>query len=96
MRTVPYPHPGEILNEEFLLPMEISKYRLSKETGISQTALGEIIAGQRALSIENGLRLSRFFGTSEEFWNRLQLDHDAAKARKKIGAQLKKIQPFKA
>ena len=96
MRTVPYPHPGEILNEEFLLPMEISKYRLSKETGISQTALGEIIAGQRAVSIENGLRLSRFFGTSEEFWNRLQLDYDAANARKKIGPQLKKIQPFKA
>lgn len=96
MRTVAYPHPGEILLEEFLEPLAITRYRVSKATGISQTALGQIIAGQRALSVENALRLSRFFGTSDEFWMRLQLDFDAAKARKRIGAKLAKIRRFDA
>lgn len=94
MRNVPYPHPGEILQEEFLKPLDISKYRLAKLTGMSETAVGQIVAERRAISPENGLRLSRFFGMSDQFWIKLQLDYESAKARKKIGAKLAKIEPY--
>lgn len=67
MRTVPYPTPGEILLEEFLKPMSISQYRLAKEIGVSQRRIGEIVAGNRAVTVDTGLRLSRYFGTSDEF-----------------------------
>src|SRR5688572_20964537 len=81
MRKVPYPHPGEILLEEFLKPMGISQYRLAKEIGVPQRRIGEIVAGTRAVTPDTGLRLSKFFGMSEDFWIGLQLDFDAAKAR---------------
>jgi len=73
MRTIPYPTPGEILQEEFLKPMNISQYRLAKEIGVSQRRIGEIIAGNRTVTVDTGLRLSRYFGTSDEFWTGLQL-----------------------
>jgi addiction module HigA family antidote len=62
MRKVPYPHPGEILLEEFLKPMGITQYRLAKEIGVPQRRIGEIVAGARAVTADTGLRLSRFFG----------------------------------
>jgi addiction module HigA family antidote len=77
-RELPYPHPGEILSEEFLTPMDITPYRLAKAIGVDQTRIGEIIAGRRAITVDTGLRLSRFFGTSDEFWTGLQLDFDTA------------------
>lgn len=81
MRTIPYSHPGEILMHEFLEPMGISQYRLAKEIGVPQRRIGEIVAGTRAVTVDTGLRLSRFFGTSEGFWAGLQFDHDAATNR---------------
>ena len=80
MRKVPYPHPGEILLEEFLKPMEITQYRLAKEIGVPQRRIGQIVAGKRAVTADTGLRLSRFFDMSDAFWIGLQMDYDAARA----------------
>lgn len=93
MRTAPYPHPGEILLEEFLKPMGITQYRLAKEIGVPQRRIGEIVAGTRAITVDTGLRLSRFFGLSENFWTGLQLDHDTATTRDKLSETLAKITP---
>lgn len=68
--------PGEIFLEEFLLPMDISQYRLSKEIGIPQTRISEIIKGNRRITADTALRLSIFFGNSAKFWLGLQNDYD--------------------
>ncbi len=96
MRKVPYPHPGEILLKEFLKPLGITQYRLAKEIGVSQRRIGEIVAGVRSVTADTGLRLSRFFGTSEGFWLGLQLDYDAAKAKDSLAKTLAKIKPWAA
>lgn len=96
MRKVPYPHPGEILLEEFLKPMGITQYRLAKEIGVAQRRIGEIVAGTRAVTPDTGLRLSRFFGMSEDFWTGLQLDYDAAIAKDNLEQLLAKITPWSA
>jgi addiction module HigA family antidote len=69
-------HPGEVLREEFLIPLEISAYRLSKETFIPQTRISEILKGNRRITADTALRLSKFFGTSAKFWLGLQDDFD--------------------
>jgi addiction module HigA family antidote len=69
-------HPGEILLEEFLLPMEISTYRLSKDTQIPQTRISQIINGKRRITADTALRLSSYFGNSAKFWLGLQDDYD--------------------
>ncbi len=96
MRKVPYPHPGEILMEEFLKPMGITQYRLAKEIGVPQRRIGEIVAGNRGVSADTGLRLSRFFDMSEAFWVGLQVDYDAAMAKDVMGKTLTKIRPWSA
>jgi addiction module HigA family antidote len=96
MRKIPYPHPGEILLEEFLRPMEITQYRLAKEIGFPQRRIGEIVTGKRAVTADTGLRLSRFFGVSDAFWIGLQMDYDAAKAKDSLAKKLGKITPFRA
>lgn len=68
--------PGEILQEEFMEPYHISSYRLAKDTGLSQTAIGEIIHGKRAITVRTAFLLSQAFGTSPEFWLNLQRDYD--------------------
>lgn len=94
MRKVPFPHPGEILMEEFLKPMGITQYRLAKEIAVPQRRIGEIVAGDRAVTADTGLRLSRFFGLSDGFWIGLQADYDAAKARDALARTLAKIKPW--
>ncbi|HBR57305.1 MAG TPA: addiction module antidote protein, HigA family [Blastocatellia bacterium] len=94
MRKVPYPHPGEILLEEFLKPMGITQYRLAKEIGVPQRRIGEIVAGLRAITPDTGLRLSKFFGMSENFWIGLQLDYDAARTKDSIAKTLANIKPW--
>jgi len=69
-------HPGEILLEEFLKPMKISAYRLSKDTFIPQTRVSEIIKGRRRITADTALRLSKYFDTSAKFWLGLQDDYD--------------------
>jgi len=93
MRKVPYPHPGEILMEEFLKPMGITQYRLAKEIGVPQPRIGEIVAGKRSVTADTGLRLSRFFGMSEGFWIGLQADFDREKTKDLLAPTLKKIRP---
>lgn len=95
MRKVPYPHPGEILLEEFLKPMDITQYRLAKEIGVPQRRIGEIVAGARGVTADTGLRLARFFGMSEAFWIGLQMDYDAARAKDALSSELSKIKPWK-
>ena len=94
MRKVPYPHPGEILLEEFLLPMGITQYRLAKEISVPQRRISEIVSGGRSVTADTGLRLSRFFGMSENFWIGLQLDFDAAKAKDSLAKTLAGIKPW--
>lgn len=94
MRKVPYPHPGEILQEEFLKPMCITQYRLAKEIGVPQGRIGEIISGTRSVSADTGLRLSRFFNMSDGFWIGLQMDYDAAKTKDSLIKTLAKINPW--
>ncbi len=94
MRKVPYPTPGEILRDEFLLPMDISPYRLAKDIGVPQMRISEILAGKRGITVDTGLRLSRYFGMNDAFWTGLQLDHDAARAKDELADELAKIKPL--
>ncbi|MDP3521006.1 MAG: HigA family addiction module antitoxin [Hydrogenophaga sp.] len=94
VREVPYPHPGEILLEEFLKPMGITQYRLAKEIGVPQRRIGEIVAGTRGVSADTGLRLARFFGVSEDFWIGLQSDHDREMAKQALSSTLAAITPW--
>ena len=94
MRKVPYPHPGEILLEEFLKPMDITQYRLAKEIGVPQRRIGEVVAGKRSVTADTGLRLSRFFRMSDTFWTGLQLDYDAARTKGSLVRTLAKIKPW--
>jgi antitoxin HigA-1 len=96
MRKVPYPHPGEILLEEFIKPLGITQYRLAKEIGVPQRRIGEIIARTRSVTADTGLRLSRFFNMSDGFWIGLQMDYDAAKAKDVLAKTLAKIKPWAA
>ncbi len=74
-------HPGEILLEEFLIPMNISAYRLSKDTEIPQTRISQIIKGKRRITADTALRLSSYFGNSAKFWLGLQDDYDIEEER---------------
>lgn len=94
MRRIGNIHPGEILLEEFLKPMGITAYRLSKETKIDQTRISEIIRGKRSISVDTALRFAKFFGNSAEFWINLQNHFDIQEKKQKIQMELKKIKPF--
>src|SRR5690554_313000 len=89
-------HPGEVLNEEFLKPMEISAYRLSKDIHIPQTRLSEIIKGRRRITADTALRLSKYFGTSPKFWLGLQDDFDIEEGQNQIAEELNDIEQIKA
>ncbi|WP_411885521.1 HigA family addiction module antitoxin [Polaromonas sp. YR568] len=93
-RQIPYPHPGEILAEEFLKPMEITPYRLAKEIHVPLTRIAAILAGKRAVTVDTALRLSRFFGTSEGFWSGLQVDYDTAVAKDALAKELTAIAAY--
>jgi addiction module HigA family antidote len=81
-------HPGEILLEEFLIPMEISQNRLARDIGVPPRRINEIVHGKRAVTADTALRLARYFGTSEAFWMGLQADYDLEEARKRLGNRL--------
>lgn len=84
-------HPGEILLEEFLKPLEISAYRLSKETFIPQTRISEIIKVRRRITADTALRFSKYFGTSAKFWLGLQDDFDIEEEGSNKKAELDSI-----
>jgi antitoxin HigA-1 len=90
MRDFPPIHPGEILLEEFLTPMGISQYRLSKDMNVPATRISKICSGKSGISVDTALRLARYFGTSVEFWTRIQSHYDIERARMKLGNRLEK------
>jgi addiction module HigA family antidote len=87
-------HPGEILKEEFLIPLEISAYRLSKDVGIPQTRISEIIKGNRRITADTALRFSKYFGNTAKFWLGLQDDFDIEEEQNHKQAELKGIKHF--
>lgn len=87
--------PGEVLLQEFLIPLNISQYRLSKELGIPQTRVSEIIKGNRRISADTVIRLSVFFGNSAKFWLGLQDDHDIEEEMAGKSAIFQQIHPLR-
>lgn len=83
-------HPGEILLEEFLKPMGISQYRLSKDISVDPRRINEIVHGQRSISADTALRLGRFFGTSARLWINLQSHYALEVQEETIGDRLEK------
>ena len=88
-------HPGEILLEEFLNPMQISQYRLAKEIHVDPRRINEIIHGKRAISTDTALRLGTFFGMTAEFWLNLQIYYDLEQLRMESGPEItRRINPI--
>jgi len=83
-------HPGEILSEEFLRPLEISQYRLAKDIHVPARRINEIVLEKRAISADTALRLSKYFGNSAEFWLNLQARYDLDVQKEAIASELKK------
>ena len=90
MKKIKPIHPGEILAEEFLDPMQISQYRLAKSIKVSPRRINEIVHGTRAITANTALRLAKFFGSSPEFWLNLQSHYDLELEQEKIGFKLEK------
>ena len=85
-------HPGEILMEEFLKPLELTQYRLAERIHVPRRRINEIVLGQRGISADTALRLARFFGTSDRFWLNLQATYDLEVERDRMGAGLEQIE----
>jgi len=94
MEKIPNIHPGEILWEDFLKPMNITAYRLAKETRIDQTRISEIIKGKRGISIDTALRFAKFFGNSPEFWINIQNHYDLEEKKSRLAKELEKIKTY--
>jgi len=86
-------HPGEILLEEFLIPMQISAYRLAKETFLPQTRISEIIKGKRRITADTAIRFAKFFNTSAKYWLGLQDDYDLEEERNQKNQEFNNIKP---
>ena len=86
--------PGELLWEEFLAPMGLSRYRLAKEVGVPAPRIGDIVRGKRAITADTDLRLCRFFGLSDGYWLRAQVAYDIEVAQRELGPELEKIKPW--
>lgn len=96
MEKLPNIHPGEVLSEEFLLPLNITAYRLAKDTGIPQTRISEILKGNRRITADTALRLASYFGNSPKFWLGLQDDFDLEEALNAKQEIFENIKPFQA
>ena len=83
-------HPGEVLFEEFLVPLEVSQYRLAKDINVPPRRINEIVHGMRSVSADTALRLARYFGTSERFWLNLQSQYDLDVEYDRIGKRLER------
>ena len=81
-------HPGEILHEEFLEPMGISQYRLAKDINVPPRRINEIVHGRRSITADTALRLSRYFGMTEQFWLNLQTRYDLEVEKDRLGSRL--------
>jgi addiction module HigA family antidote len=93
---MPPVHPGEILLTEFLEPLAVSQYQVAKAVDVPARRINEIVHGQRRISADTALRLSRYFGTSERFWMNLQARYDLEVEKDRLGTALDEIQPLSA
>ena len=91
MKTIPNIHPGEVLLEEFLIPLGISQYKLAKDLRIPQTRVSEIIKGNRSITADTAIRLSYYFGNSAKLWLGLQNDFDLEEQKKLKEQEFKQI-----
>lgn len=91
MKKIKNIHPGEILKEEFLVPLEITAYKLSKDIAIPQTRISEIIKGNRGISADTALRFAKYFGNSAKFWLGVQNDYDLEEENNKKHKLLESI-----
>ena len=96
MRKLKPVTPGELLLEEFLKPMGISRYRLAKEIAVPAQRIGDIVAGRRTITADTDLRLCRFFSLSNGYWLRAQAAYDTEVAERALGSKLAKIKPWSA
>ena len=93
MRDVLPVTPGEMLDEEFLKPLGLTKYRLAKAIGVPPQRIGDIVAGKRSITADTDLRLCKYFGLSDGWWLRGQANYDTAIAREAMGEELARILP---
>lgn len=96
MKQLPNIHPGEVLREEFLIPLHISQYRLANGIGVTEARISAICTGKRAITADTALRLSAFFGTTPGFWLGLQADYDTEGAAARLHEDLSRIRRFDA
>jgi len=96
MNTIKNIHPGEVLLEEFLVPMGITRYRLAKQIGVPPIRVNDICAGHRSITADTALRLSRALGTTPGFWLALQADYDTEEVVRQHGDTIARIQPIAA
>jgi antitoxin HigA-1 len=89
-------HPGEVLREDFLLPLGLSEYRLAKDIGVPPRRINEIVKGKRSITADTALRLSRYFAWPAEVWLNLQAHHDRQKVEREMRTVLARIRPFAA
>ena len=85
-------HPGEVLLEEFLVPMNLSQNALARAIAVPPRRINEIVLGKRAITADTALRLARYFGTSEQLWMGLQADYDLEEARRQLGRKIERIE----
>jgi antitoxin HigA-1 len=95
MNRLPNIHPGEVLREEFLIPLGISQYRLAKEIAVPEPRISAICNGKRAITADTAVRLARFFGTSAGFWLGLQADYDTEEIENSKSESLSAIHKLK-
>ena len=95
-RQIPWPHPGEILMEEWLQPMGLSQYALAKAIDVPPRRINEIVLGKRGVSADTAVRLAATLGTSERFWLGLQADYDLEEAHRALGNAIGKIERLAA
>ncbi len=96
MKTLPNIHPGEVLLEEFLTPMDISQNALARAADVPPRRINEIVLGKRGISADTAVRLARVLGTSERFWLGLQTDYDLEEAKRALGKGLDRVERIAA
>jgi len=96
MATLPNVHPGEVLQEEFLVPLEISQNALARAMGVPPRRINEIVLGKRGISADTAVRLAAALGTSERFWLGLQADYDLEQAHRVLGKAIGRIERIAA
>jgi len=89
-------HPGEVLLEEFLGPLDVTQHHLAVAIGVPPRRINEIVHGKRRITADTALRLARYFGTTDRFWLNLQIRHDLETEKDQLGATLEQIQPLRS